>query len=122
VICSTSQTGKILDAHCTYPYSSYDDMAGRYRPYGGDVVAVDWSIADEYGVDMCHWVVNNRRTRGPIQGRHMSLADWLRSLCIKCWGPRGSTPRPLLHLMTLQFLLTNRPTLIPCFIFQCTYI
>jgi hypothetical protein len=39
VICSPSQTGKILDVDCTCSYSLYDDIAGSYRPYGGDVAA-----------------------------------------------------------------------------------
>jgi hypothetical protein len=42
------------------------DVAGPYRPYGGDVADVDWSILGESDVDTCHWVANNRRTRGPI--------------------------------------------------------
>ena len=46
-----AKQAKILDADCTCPYSLYDDMAGMYS---GDVVAADWSIADEYSVDMCH--------------------------------------------------------------------
>jgi hypothetical protein len=83
-----------FDADCTCPYSPYGDVAGPYRPYGGDVADVDWSIVGESDVDTCHWVANNRRTRGPIQGRHVSLTGWLRSLC-KNVGGRGVRPPDL---------------------------
>jgi hypothetical protein len=58
------------------------------------VADIGWSILGESDVDTCHWVTNNKRTRGPIQGRHVSLTGWLRSLYIKCWRSRGSTPGP----------------------------
>jgi hypothetical protein len=53
------------------------------------VVDVDWSILDESDVDTCHWVANNRRTRGPIQGRHVSLTSWLRSSIYKILEAAG---------------------------------
>jgi hypothetical protein len=52
-----AKQAKFLDADCTCPYSPYSlygDVAGPYRPYGGDVAVADWSIIGEYGVDMCH--------------------------------------------------------------------
>jgi hypothetical protein len=100
-VCQAKQA-KFLDADCTCPYSlygPYGDVAGPYRSYGGDVENIGWSILDESDVETCHWVAYNRRTRGPIQGRHVSLTGWLRSLYIKCWRPRGSTPGPLLHII-----------------------
>jgi hypothetical protein len=120
-----AKQAKFLDVDCTClysPYSPYGDVAGPYRPYGGDVANVDWSILGESNVDMCHWVANNRRTRGPIQGCHVSLTGWLRSLCIKCWRPRGSTPGPLLHIVPLQIPITNFPTDVPCYGSQCASI
>jgi hypothetical protein len=44
-----------------------------------DMAHFHWSVVDEYSVDMCHWVAYNRRTRGLIQGCHVSLAGWLKS-------------------------------------------
>jgi hypothetical protein len=53
----------------------------------------DWSIVGELDVDTCPWVANNRRTRGPLQGRHMSLTDWLRSYIYKMLEAAGFDPR-----------------------------
>jgi hypothetical protein len=52
-----AKQAKFLDADCTCPYSPYspyDDMAGPYRPYGGDMVDVVWLILGESDVDTCH--------------------------------------------------------------------
>jgi hypothetical protein len=91
-----AKQAKFLDADCTCPYSPYSpygDVAGPYRPYGGDVADVDWSILGESDVDTCHWVANNRRTRGPIQGCHVSLTGWLRSSIYKILEAAGFDPR-----------------------------
>jgi hypothetical protein len=48
---------KFWDAKCTCPYSPYspyDDVAGPYRPYGGDVAATGWLFVGEYCDDTCH--------------------------------------------------------------------
>ena len=81
-----------MDADCTCPYSPYGDVAGSYRPYGGDVADVDWSTLGESDVDTCHWVANNSRTRDPIQGRHVSLTSWLRSSIYKILEATGFDP------------------------------
>jgi hypothetical protein len=41
-----AKQAKFLDADCTCPYSPYSlyDVAGPYRPYGGDMVDIGWSI------------------------------------------------------------------------------
>jgi hypothetical protein len=89
-----AKQAKFLDADCTCPYSLYSpygDVVGPYRSYGGDVEDVDWSILGESYVDMCHWVANNR-TRGPIQGCHVSLTGWLRSSIYKILEATGFDP------------------------------
>jgi hypothetical protein len=91
-----AKQAKFLDADCTCPYSPYSpygDVAGPYRPYGGDVVDIGWSILGESDVDTCHWVAYNRRTRGPIQGCHVSLTGWLRSSIYKMLEAAGFDPR-----------------------------
>jgi hypothetical protein len=61
-----------------------------------DMAHFHWSIVGEYGVDMCHWVANNKRTRGPIQGCHVS--HWLskefmyKMLEVAGFDPRTSPP------------------------------
>jgi hypothetical protein len=56
------------------------------------VVDVDWSIVGELDVDTCPWVANNRRTRGPIQGCHVSLTGWLRGSMYKMLEAAGFDP------------------------------
>jgi hypothetical protein len=68
---------------------------------GDDVVHIGWLVVDEYGVDTCHWVAYNRRTRGPIQGCHMSLIGWLRSSICKMLEAAGFDPRTSVPYNTL---------------------
>jgi hypothetical protein len=101
-----AKQAKFLDADCTCPYSPYSpygDVAGPYRSYGGDVADIGWSILGESDVDTCHWVAYNRRTRGPIQGCHVSLIGWPRNSIYKMLEAAGFDP----HTSPPHNTLTN---------------
>jgi hypothetical protein len=70
---------KFLDANCTCPYSPYSpygDMAGPYSPYA-DVSMVTWQmligrLLASRVLTRVQLVANNKETRGPIHGCHVS--------------------------------------------------
>ena len=48
-----AKQAKFLDADCICPLSPYGDVAGPYRPYGDDMVVVDWLVSGESVDDTC---------------------------------------------------------------------
>jgi hypothetical protein len=63
---------KFLDADCTCPYSPYGDVAGPY-----DRTMVTWQVVvgcwmANRKLTRVRLVANNKETRGPIHGRHVS--------------------------------------------------
>jgi hypothetical protein len=73
-----AKQAKIWDADCTCPYSPYGHVAGPYHHddmAGGRRGAFLLVVVVQSGVDTCH-LANNKETRGPIHGRHVSLIGW----------------------------------------------
>jgi hypothetical protein len=70
-----AKQAKLLDADCTSPYSPYGDVAGPYGPY--DRTMVTWQVVvgcwmANRKLTRVRLVANDKRTRGPIHGRHVS--------------------------------------------------